>query len=97
VKRGNVFFKKLFDTKFENFVTRDVARVLYIFMIALLAVSLLIAEVFGFLLLTGDGYLELGFLMILGSPLLALVSLIIIRVGFESSIALVSIAENTKK
>jgi hypothetical protein len=92
-----MFFKKLFDTKFENFVTRDVARVLYIFMIALLAVSLLIAEVFGFLLLTGDGYLELGFLLILGSPLLALVSLIIIRVGFESSIALVSIAENTKK
>ncbi|MEY3128733.1 MAG: hypothetical protein RL405_53, partial [Actinomycetota bacterium] len=36
-----MFFKKLFDTKFENFVTRDVARVLYIFMIALLAVGLL--------------------------------------------------------
>jgi len=31
------------------------------------------------------------------SPLVAVVSLIVIRVGFESSIALVSIAENTKK
>jgi hypothetical protein len=31
------------------------------------------------------------------SPLVALISLIVIRVGFESSIALVSIAENTKK
>ena len=92
-----MFFKKLFDTKFENFVTRDVARVLYIFMIALLAVGLLIAEVFGFLFLTGDGYLEVGILLVLGSPLVALISLIIIRVGFESSIALVSIAENTKK
>jgi hypothetical protein len=92
-----MFFKKLFDTKFENFVTRDVARVLYIFMIALLAVGLLIAEVIGFLMVIGDGYLEVGILTILVSPLVALLSLIVIRVGFESSIALVSIAENTKK
>ena len=93
-----MFFKKLFDTKFENFVTRDVARVLYIFMIALLAVGLLIAEVFGLLLLASDEFLELeGILLMVVSPVVALVSLIIIRVGFESSIALVSIAENTKK
>ena len=92
-----MFFKKLFDTKFENFVTRDVARVLYIFMIALLGLSLLVAEIFGFLLLTGDGYVTEGILMIIASPVLALLSLIIIRVGFESSIALISVAENTKK
>ena len=93
-----MFFKKLFDTKFENFVTRDVARVLYIFMIALLAVGLLIAEIFGLLLLAMDeGVFVEGILLMLVSPLVALVSLIIIRVGFESSIALVSIAENTKK
>jgi len=93
-----MFFKKLFDTKFENFVTRDVARVLYIFMIALLAVGLLIAEAFGLLLLASDEFLELeGILLMVVSPLVAVVSLIIIRVGFESSIALVSIAENTKK
>ena len=93
-----MFFKKLFDTKFENFVTRDVARVLYIFMIALLAVGLLIAEIFGILLLASDEFLELeGMLLMVVSPVVALVSLIIIRVGFESSIALVSIAENTKK
>jgi hypothetical protein len=93
-----MFFKKLFDTKFENFVTRDVARVLYIFMIALLAIGLLIAEIFGLLLLASDEFLELeGMLLMVVSPVVALVSLIIIRVGFESSIALVSIAENTKK
>ena len=93
-----MFFKKLFDTKFENFVTRDVARVLYIFMIALLAVGLLIAEAFGLLLLASDEFLELeGILLMVVSPLVAVVSLIVIRVGFESSIALVSIAENTKK
>ena len=93
-----MFFKKLFDTKFENFVTRDVARVLYIFMLVLLAVGLLIAEVFGLLLLASDEFLELeGILLMVVSPLVAVVSLIIIRVGFESSIALVSIAENTKK
>jgi hypothetical protein len=93
-----MFFKKLFDTKFENFVTRDVARVLYIFMIALLAIGLLIAEIFGLLLLASDEFLELeGILLMVVSPVVALVSLIIIRVGFESSIALVSIAENTKK
>ena len=93
-----MFFKKLFDTKFENFVTRDVARVLYIFMMVLLAVGLLIAVVFGLLLLASDEFLELeGILLMVVSPLVAVVSLIIIRVGFESSIALVSIAENTKK
>jgi hypothetical protein len=93
-----MFFKKLFDTKFENFVTRDVARVLYIFMMVLLAVGLLIAEVFGLLLLASDEFLELeGILLMVVSPLVAVVSLIVIRVGFESSIALVSIAENTKK
>jgi len=93
-----MFFKKLFDTKFENFVTRDVARVLYIFMIAMLAVGLLIAEIFGLLLLaSNEGVFVEGILLMLVSPLVALVSLIIIRVGFESSIALVSIAENTKK
>jgi hypothetical protein len=59
---------------------------------------LLIAEVFGLLLLTGDGELAVeGILLMLVSPLVALISLIVIRVGFESSIALVSIAENTKK
>ena len=93
-----MFFKKLFDTKFENFVTRDVARVLYIFMLVLLAVGLLMAEIFGLLLLASDEFLELeGILLMVVSPLVAVVSLIIIRVGFESSIALVSIAENTKK
>ena len=93
-----MFFKKLFDTKVENFVTRDVARVLYILMLVLLAVGLLIAEVFGLLLLASDEFLELeGILLMVVSPLVAVVSLIIIRVGFESSIALVSIAENTKK
>ncbi len=93
-----MFFKKLFDTKFENFVTRDVARVLYIFMLALLAVGSLMAEMFGLLLLASDEDLFVeGILLMLVSPLVALVSLIIIRVGFESSIALVSIAENTKK
>ena len=93
-----MFFKKLFETKFENFVTRDVARVLYIFMMVLLAVGLLIAEVFGLLLLASDEFLELeGILLMVVSPLVAVVSLIIIRVGFESSIALVTIAENTKK
>ena len=93
-----MFFKKLFDTKFENFVTRDVARVLYIFMLALLSVGLLMAEILGLLLLASDeGLFVEGILLMLVSPLVALVSLIIIRVGFESSIALVSIAENTKK
>jgi hypothetical protein len=59
---------------------------------------LLIAEVFGLLLLASDEFLELeGILLMVVSPLVAVVSLIIIRVGFESSIALVSIAENTKK
>jgi hypothetical protein len=67
-------------------------------MLVLLALGLLMAEIFGLLLLAGDGELAVeGILLMLVSPLVALISLIVIRVGFESSIALVSIAENTKK
>jgi hypothetical protein len=67
-------------------------------MLVLLAVGLLMAEIFGLLLLAGDGELAVeGILLMLVSPLVALISLIVIRVGFESSIALVSIAENTKR
>lgn len=92
-----MFLKKLFDINFETFVTRDVAKVLYVVVIALIAIIFVLAEVAGFLsVLSQDGGLQGIFLIVL-APIVSLILLTIIRVGFESSIALVSIAENTKK
>jgi hypothetical protein len=92
-----MFFKKLFDVKFESFITRDVAKILYSIMLGLVLLGLALAELAGFIAFFQGEYMLQGLLFILISPLAALLFLIIIRVAFESSIALISIAENTKK
>ena len=92
-----MFLKKLFDVKFESFITRDVAKILYSIMLGLVLLGLALAELAGFITFFQGEYMLQGLLFILISPLAALLFLIIIRVAFESSIALISIAENTKK
>ncbi len=99
-----MFFKSLFDFKFENFVTRQVASVMY----AILLVVLGLASFFGVLWslaqavemaqwnMTG-GVIAYFLLAVVGIPLIAFLYLVILRVAFESSIALVMIAENTKR
>jgi hypothetical protein len=46
-------------------------------------------------MITSDGVL--GILLVLAGPLGGLLTLILIRLGFESAVALVLVAENTSK
>jgi hypothetical protein len=90
------FTKQLFDTNFEHFITRKVAKVFYIIWIVLLAAFSALAVVAGlFSLFTGQAR---GFelLILVAAPLVSFLLLIIIRLAFETSIALVLIAENTR-
>jgi ABC-type multidrug transport system permease subunit len=91
------FFRSLFDFKFETYVTRRVASVMY----AILTVIVLLATVILFILSIvslGNPYAGgESILLVILTPILGLLLLTTIRLGFETSIALVAIAENTKK
>jgi hypothetical protein len=91
------FLKALFDFKFEQFIYIRVARVVY----ATLVILVLAAAAFLFiaaLTTLGNSQLSgIGLLLLLGTPLTALLTIITLRLTFESGIALVVIAENTKK
>ena len=97
-RNGNVgFFRSLFDFRFETYVTRRVASVMY----AILAVLVSLATFALFILSIvnlGNPYAGgESILLVLLTPILGLLVLTTIRLGFETSIALVAIAENTKK
>ena len=91
------FLKALFDFKFDQFIYIRVARVVY----AVLVILVLVAAAFLFIAslttLGNDQLRGIGFLLILGTPITALLTIITLRLTFESGIALVAIAENTKK
>lgn len=97
-----MFFKNLFDFKFEKFITRSVASVVYVISIIVLGIALLVIEIAALTMMGndngwGESELGLGILLFLAAPVGALLTLIFTRVAFESSIALITIAENTKK
>ena len=91
------FFASLFDFKFETYITKSVASVMY----AILTVFVILATLIIFIIsitLLGDPYSGgESILLLLVTPLAGLLTLIVIRMGFETSIALVDIAQNTKK
>ena len=91
------FFRSLFDTSFESFVTVKIARVVYI--IAMVLIALAALATFGVaLLLLGMPYQSgTGILLLLFGPVVWLVNLIIVRLWLENSVALIKVAENTSK
>jgi hypothetical protein len=89
------FFAALIDNSFTTFITRRVATVLYSILMVLIAIFVLIVVVAGLLQLSDNGLL--GILTVLSGVLGGFVSLILIRLGFESAVALVLVAENTSK
>jgi hypothetical protein len=101
------FFKTLFDLKFETFITRKIAGIFYAIalgVIALFAVIALLGGLFQAVSAIGSGYSSgvstgLGMLLVIivVVPLMTFVSVILTRLVFESSVALVTVAENTKK
>lgn len=89
------FFATLIDSSFKNYVTRQVAGVLYLISLIFIGIAVVAAVAAGALRLT-QGYPE-GILFILGGPLVGLLVVILTRLLFESSVALVAIAENTSR
>lgn len=96
------FRQALFETTFNHFVTKRVTSVLWIvnlILTILLAVIVFFVSIFSvFSLLEQDqpGLALLVFLFaVFGVPLLTFLSLVVSRLIFEASVALVTIAENT--
>jgi hypothetical protein len=89
------FLKTLVDGSLENFISRKVSGLLYLITAVLMIAGAVVIE---FLLLTEvlqGNVLSLVLMLVL--PAVTLLSLIIVRMAFEAGIALIVIAENTKK
>ena len=96
------FRQALFDTTFNHFVTKRVTSVLWIVNLVLtilLAVIVFLLSLFSVFSLFDDNQPAFALLVFLfafvGVPLLTFLSLVVSRLLFEASVALVTIAENT--
>ncbi len=93
--KSKAFLKTLLDASLENFISRKVSGVLYIITAWLIILSAALLEVLVLVeLLRGNFVAFFGLLLV---PVVTLLSLIIVRMAFEAGIALIVIAENTKK
>ena len=90
------FFGSLFDSSFNTFITRSVAKVFYIISIILVALGAVLSVIAGLALLFTQGDLVSGLIGVVVGPILSLLVLILLRLLFESAVALVLIAENTR-
>ena len=90
------FFSALTDRSFGSFITRQVAGVLYLISMIFIGLAVGIVCIAGFIV-GGQGNLLAGFVALVFAPLLGLLLLILTRLFFESGVALVLIAENTRK
>jgi hypothetical protein len=90
------FFASLFDFKFESYITKQVASVMYAILVILVSLATAIVFLYSLTQLGGYNAMQSLLLMIL-TPVAGLLVLTTLRVAFESSIALVDIAINTKK
>jgi hypothetical protein len=87
------FAKSLFDLKFETFITRKIAGIFYAILLGLIGLLTLVAMV-GVLIRMGSFFDLIALILV---PLASLILVILVRLVFESSVALVTVAENTKK
>ena len=90
------FFGSLFDSSFNTFITRSVAKVFYIISIILVALGAVLSVIAGLALLFTQGDIVSGLIGVVVGPILSLLVLILLRLIFESAVALVLIAENTR-
>lgn len=90
------FIADLFDASLDKFISRKVSGVLYIITAWLLVATTALMEI-GLLIQFGQRQDALALLGVVVVPFVALLTLIIVRMAFEAGIALIVIAENTKK
>ena len=98
------FLKSLFDFKFETYITKRVASVVYAVLSVVIAIATVLATLYtGSLFIESLEWMQYGgftwipLLLFVATPLVGLLTIIVIRLTFETSIALVDIAQNTKK
>lgn len=84
------FFRSLLDLSFSNFITIKFASFIYVFMIIFIAIGYLFAVIAAF---SQDFLAGVG-VLIIGVPI-ALVYVVLVRLGLELSVAMVRTAQNT--
>jgi len=89
-------FKSLIDFRFNSFITVKLSSVFYAILMIGVALFAALSILAGLASLV-NGNAGDGILTIIFGPLVALIVLVIIRLWFEQAIALILIAENTKK
>lgn len=98
------FLASLFDFKFETYITKQVASVVYAILTVLFvivgAISTFLLGLAFLVSLQDIGYSYFSwtpFFSFLLAPVLTFLSIVALRLTFETSIALIEIAQNTKK
>jgi hypothetical protein len=87
------FLAALFDLSFSEFITTRLVKILYVLLIALVAIGYVVA-VFGALL---SGEIGQALLMLIVGAVVALIYIIMARVWMELIIVIFRIAENTSE
>lgn len=83
--------KNLFDASFSKYIAPTVVKVIYVLIMIMIGIFYLIFVVSAF----SANQLMGWFTMLFLGPLVALLYLVMIRVGLESMLASIRIAENT--
>ena len=86
--------KQLMDRNFDQFITRKVSKFFYTVILILTILFVILGMIAGLVNMTDSFLAGLGLLVL--SPVAGLFYLVLIRLLFESGIALVLIAENTR-
>lgn len=88
------FFGALFDFSFDNFITPKLVKVLYILVLALIALGFVVGMITGLLSLLRRGGFLMGVATIVLTPFVTAVYIIVARVSMEITVVIFRIAEN---
>ncbi|KRC50999.1 hypothetical protein ASE16_08640 [Leifsonia sp. Root227] len=94
------FFSSLFDFTFTNYVTRKLAGPVYVVGLVLIGLSTLLSLVYSLTLAIGTHSVVGAFVFLFGVIITlvgAMLSVLLLRVGIEVFVAIIEIAQNTRK
>ena len=97
------FFRSLFDFSFQRFISRKLAGIFYAVGLVVIALAFLIyffggiASGIGLMQFNAGGGFMLLLVSIIGAPSGAFVAVIVLRFWIEAVVALIVVAENTKR
>jgi hypothetical protein len=90
------FLATLYSPSFEKFITRRIAGGIYIGLVWLVTAAGALMVLAGLYRAT-QGSIQTLLIALIGAPIATLISVVVLRLVFESSIALIVIAENTTR